>query len=133
MDEIDLFGYSELSREMADRRVRFVDRYQLIEFKGMEAIVDTARQAMKYVDWIAHPQAAGDYGIVRAFVVVPRGAGLSAEVTREVERIRRRTYVEPVRPYPSREWNALAVIGYRTIPTDAVHVDVALEEELSLA
>jgi hypothetical protein len=135
MDEIDLFGYSTFETA-GPHAVRYVQRYHLVELKGKpgETLIDAVRQAMKYVDWIAHERAAGDYSEIHASVLTSRhGESLDPHALDEIRKIRLRNYVEPARPYAARDWQKLRLVTFEMKPIDRERTDLALNVALAPA
>lgn len=129
MEEMDLFGYAEVAAEIGGSPVRFTSLNHLIEVKDSRELVPALQQTMKYVDWVSHQRAAGDYALVDAFLVAPRER-VDDALRAETERIRVRAYVEPVRPYPSRGWDRLTLLSYELDVIDPAHADVSLRREV---
>jgi hypothetical protein len=110
-DKIDI--YAELVRQRGEGIPASVEKHLVIEVK---AGAPTARgpnsvvgQVMKYVDWIAHNEAGGDYGRVSAAVVAPQfGPAFHAEA-REKGRV---YYRRPGRGTDSLLWEGLKLVRY---------------------
>lgn len=121
MDRMDLFGL--ISRTFEPSTSATTVRYKIVEMKkdrvrSSEAI----EQLMKYVAWVAHTRAGGDYGPVEAYFVA---RDFSKDVLDYVDTRVARDYIIPRRPYGPRRWDRLTLIQYRytgTRPTLSLKV-----------
>jgi len=109
MDRMDVFGLIHRTFEPSTSSTTV--RYKIVEMKkdrvrSSEAI----EQLMKYVAWVAHTRAGGDYGPVEAYFVA---RGFSDDVLDYVNTKVARDYIIPRRPYGPRTWDRLTLIEYR--------------------
>ncbi len=111
MDRIDLFGYTtqRLSRNFPPT----IMRYKAVELKkDLIADVNVVNQMLKYVDWLAHTRAGGDYSMVDAYLVA---SGYTPDVLAYAADAGLRDYIAPYRPYRKQQWSQLTLVRY--IPT----------------
>jgi len=109
MDKMDLFGlvYRTFEPSISATTVR----YKIVEIKKDRVTSSEAvEQLMKYVAWVAHTRAGGDYGPVEAYFVA---RGFSEDVLTYVREEVARDYIIPRRPYGPRTWDRLTLIEYR--------------------
>jgi len=108
MDRIDIFGYVE--KKLSDEATPTIVSYKIIEVKRdkVEAEKDV-NQLIKYVDWIAHTRAGGDYSLVDAYFVAHDYAD---SVVQYVQDTLPKDFVTPRRPYAPARWNRLQLIRY---------------------
>jgi len=108
MDRIDIFGYVE--KKLSDEATPTVVRYKIIEVKRdkVEAEKDV-NQLIKYVDWVAHTRAGGDYSLVDAYFVAH---DYTDSVVQYVQDTLPKDFVTPRRPYAPARWNQLRLIRY---------------------
>jgi hypothetical protein len=114
MDRIDLFGYTtqRLSRSYPPT----IMRYKAVELKkDLIADVNVVNQMLKYVDWLAHTRAGGDYSMVDAYLVA---SGYTPEVIAYAADAGVRDYIAPYRPYRKQQWSQLKLVRY--IPVRAI-------------
>jgi len=109
MDKMDLFGL--VYRTFKPSISATIVRYKIVEIKkdtmtSSEAI----EQLMKYVAWVAHTRAGGDYGLVDAYFIA---RGFSEDVVRYVKDKAAIHYIFPRRPYGPKAWDGLTLIEYR--------------------
>jgi len=125
MDRMDMFGLVE--RSLAEDVAPTVTRYKMVEVKK-DAVrnIETVDQVMKYVAWVAHTRAGGDYGPVDAYIVAN---GYSDEVIDCVMNGRAaRDYILPRRPYHPERWDRLTLVRYQYIGgTPALRLEVVRE------
>jgi hypothetical protein len=127
IDKIDIFGYRQ--QQFAKGLLPTITRFKIIEVKKdtNEEVAETAPanpidQTMKYVDWIAHTRAGGDYSLVRAYLVTK---GFSQDDMVHSEESSRRNYVLPRRPYTSNKWSGLNLVSYHA----SQHGEITLKLE----
>lgn len=105
MDFIDVFGYQFIP----DHRPT-VAQFLVAELKRGPATAADVHQLLKYVDWVRGEYAAGDYGLVSAFLVAyDFGDDALAAVARDVER----RYIVGRRPAHPRTWSNVSLLRYR--------------------
>ena len=112
MDKMDVFGYRNIPG------YDIISKYLLIELKKDTAkITDTKKkfedpiaQTMKYVDWINHHYANGDYAMIEAFIVAHH---IPQEMIDYKNQICTRTYIKGRRPVITGTWNNLRLIEYK--------------------
>jgi hypothetical protein len=120
MDRIDLFGYT--TRRLSNAFLPTVMRYKAIELKkDLISDVNVVNQMLKYVDWIAHQRAGGDYSLVDAYLVA---SGYTSEVIAYAQEAGVRDYIAPYRPYRKQQWSQLRLLRYTpTGNVPAVHFE----------
>jgi hypothetical protein len=114
MDKMDIFGYQTDS--FAEGFAPTITGFKIIEVKR-ETNQELARngpsnpidQTMKYVDWVAHHRAGGDYSLVKAYLITKEFVDVDRLYASENAK---RNYVLPRRPYNSRKWNQLTLVSY---------------------
>jgi len=109
MDRMDLFGliYRTFEPSVSATTIR----YKIVEIKKDRVTSSEAiEQLMKYVAWVAHTRAGGDYGPVEAYFVA---RGFSDRVLDYVITRAARDYIIPRRPYGPRRWDRLTLVEYR--------------------
>ncbi len=120
MDRIDIFGYTtqRLSRSFPPT----IMRYKAIELKkDLISDVNVINQMLKYVDWLAHTRAGGDYSMVDAYLVA---SGYTPEVITYASAAGVRDYVTPYRPYRKKQWSQLTLVRYIPVgDTPALHFE----------
>lgn len=112
MDKMDIFGYRNIPG------YDIISKYLLIELKKDTAkITDTKKkfedpiaQTMKYVDWINHHYANGDYDMIEAFIVDHH---IPQEMIDYKNEICTRTYIKGRRPVVTGTWSNLRLIEYK--------------------
>lgn len=108
MDKIDIFGYVE--KLISPEAVPTVVRYKIIEIKKDKVTSpDEINQLIRYVDWIAHTRAGGDYSLVDAYFVAH---GYADDVVQYVQDTLPKDFVTPRRPYAPARWKQLQLIRY---------------------
>ena len=108
MDRIDIFGYVE--KTISPEAAPTVLRYKVVEIKRDEVTnEEDVNQLIKYVDWIAHTRAGGDYSLVEAYFVAH---GYDDAVVRYVQGTLPRGFITPRRPYAPAQWDQLQLIRY---------------------
>jgi len=108
MDKIDIFGYVE--KKLSDEVTPTVVRYKIVESKrGKVEAERDINQLIKYVDWIAHTRAGGDYSLVEAYFVAH---DYTDEVVQYVQDTLPKDFVTPRRPYAPARWKQLQLIRY---------------------
>jgi len=108
MDRIDIFGYVEkaISPDVSPTVVR----YKIVEIKKDKVQSrDAINQLIKYVDWIAHTRAGGNYSMVDAYFVAHDYAD---SVVKYVQDTLPKDFVTPRRPYAPAQWKQLHLIRY---------------------
>jgi hypothetical protein len=105
MDRMDGFGYSFIPRYKPTR-----DRYLVAEIKKDTAFIEDVEQLMKYVDWVKDEYAAGNYGMIRAFLVA---SDFDGDCVARAPELSKRRYIVGRRPPESREWAELRLVRYR--------------------
>lgn len=111
MDRIDLFGYT--TRRLSPNFPPTIMRYKAVELKkDLIGDVNVINQMLKYVDWLAHTRAGGDYSMVDAYLVA---SGYTPEVIDYACDAGVRDYITPYRPYQKQQWSQLTLVRY--IPT----------------
>lgn len=114
MDRIDLFGYT--TRRLSASFPPTIMRYKAIELKkDLISDVNVINQMLKYVDWLAHTRAGGDYSMVDAYLVA---SGYTPEVVDYACDVGVRDYITPYRPYHKQQWSQLTLVRY--IPTSSI-------------
>jgi len=114
MDRIDLFGYT--TRRLSASFPPTIMRYKAIELKkDLISDVNVINQMLKYVDWLAHTRAGGDYSMVDAYLVA---SGYTPEVVDYACSVGMRDYITPYRPYQKQQWSQLTLVRY--IPTGSI-------------
>ncbi len=109
MDRMDLFGL--IYRRFQPSITATTVRYKIVEIKKDRVTSsEDIEQLMKYVAWVAHTRAGGDYGPVEAYFVA---RGFSDDVVAYVNTRAARDYIIPRRPYGPRRWDRLILIEYR--------------------
>jgi hypothetical protein len=76
--------------------------------------VNVINQMLKYVDWLAHTRAGGDYSMVDAYLVA---SGYTPEVIDYACDAGVRDYITPYRPYQKQQWSQLTLVRYIPIIT----------------
>lgn len=109
MDRMDIFGYRTIPGFSST-----ISKYLVIELKKGEADRNAIDQVMKYVDWIEHEYAHGDYSMIEAFVLA---YDYSQPVINHRDEIAERNYIRGRRPTISDTWTDLRLIRYRYDPT----------------
>lgn len=112
MDKMDIFGYRNIPN------YDIISKYLLIEIKKdttkikntKKKFEDPIAQAMKYVDWINHHYANGDYDMIEAFFVAHH---IPQEMIDYKNEICTRTYIKGRRPVVTGTWNNLRLIEYK--------------------
>lgn len=113
MDRIDLFGYT--TRRLSRNFPPTIMRYKAVELKkDLIGDINVINQMLKYVDWLAHTRAGGDYSLIDAYLVA---SGYTPEVIAYACDAGVRDYVAPYRPYRKQQWSQLKLICYT--PTGA--------------
>jgi hypothetical protein len=108
MDKIDIFGY--IVKTITEEATPTVVRYKIIEVKkGRVRSSNEINQLIKYVDWIAHTRAGGDYGLVDAYLVAH---DYTDNVVQYVQDTLPKDFVTPRRPYAPGRWEQLRLIRY---------------------
>ena len=108
MDQIDIFGYVE--KTISPEAAPTVLRYKVIEIKkGKVGKNDDVNQLIKYVDWVAHTRAGGDYSLVEAYFVAHDYAD---KVVQYVQDTLPKDFITPRRPYAPARWKQLQLIRY---------------------
>lgn len=115
MDKMDIFGYRNIPG------YDIISKYLLIELKKDTAKItntkkkfeDPIAQTMKYVDWINHHYANGDYNMIEAFIVAHH---IPQEIINYKNNICTRTYIKGRRPVITDIWNNLKLIEYKYNP-----------------
>ncbi|MFQ6013897.1 MAG: hypothetical protein ACE5NP_00460 [Anaerolineae bacterium] len=108
MDRIDIFGYVE--KRISQEASPTVVRYKIVEIKkGKVATEEGINQLIKYVDWVAHTRAGGDYSLVDAYFVAHDYAD---DVVQYVQSTLPKDFVTPRRPYAPAQWKQLELIRY---------------------
>lgn len=109
MDRIDIFGY--VQEALVPGAIPTILRYKAIEIKkGRVTSPDVVKQLLKYVDWVAHTRAGGDYSLVDAYFVAH---GYSDEVVEYVEKELPKDFITPRRPYDPAQWARLKLVEYK--------------------
>lgn len=112
MDRIDIFGYTR--RRLSPSFPPTIMRYKAIELKkDLIGDVNVINQMLKYVDWLAHQRAGGDYSLVDAYLVA---SGYTDDVVAYAREMGVRDYIAPYRPYRKQQWSQLSLLRY--LPTD---------------
>jgi len=124
MDRMDMFGLVE--RSLAEDIGPTITRYKIVEVKrDTVGSIETIDQVMKYVAWVAHTRAGGDYGPVDAYIVAH---GYSDEVIDYVNRRAAKDYILPRRPYHPQRWDRLTLVRYQYIGgTPALRLEIVRE------
>jgi hypothetical protein len=108
MDKIDIFGY--VAKTITPEAEPTVVRYKIVEIKkGKVKSSDEVNQLIKYVDWVAHTRAGGDYSLVDAYFVAHDYAD---SVVQYVQDTLPKDFVTPRRPYVPARWQQLQLIRY---------------------
>jgi len=108
MDRIDIFGYVE--KTISPEAAPTVLRYKVVEIKRDEVTnEEDVNQLVKYVDWIAHTRAGGDYSLVEAYFVAH---DYDDTVVRYVQDTLPKDFITPRRPYAPARWDQLQLIRY---------------------
>lgn len=108
MDRIDLFGYT--TRCLSPNFPPTIMRYKAVELKkDLISDVNVINQMLKYVDWLAHTRAGGDYSMVDAYLVA---SGYTPEVVDYACDAGVRDYITPYRPYHKQQWSQLTLVRY---------------------
>ena len=103
---IDLFGYTTV--ELAPNLQPAIRTFKVAEIKkDPQTNGNVLHQTLKYVDWIAHHRAGGDYDRVEAFIVAPE---FRRKFLDEFARSGRPQFRPPVRKPMSRPWEGLHLI-----------------------
>jgi hypothetical protein len=104
MDFIDVFGYRYLPGHRPT-----VAQFLVAELKRAEASADDVLQLMKYVDWVKSEYAAGDYGLISAFLIAHSfDEGALAAAASDGER----RYIMGRRPAEARTWRDVRLMSY---------------------
>lgn len=103
MDKMDLFGYRYI------KGYDTISKYLVMEIKRDKATKDTIDQVLKYVDWVNHEYAYGDYSMIQAFVVAH---SIPTDVINYAKNICSRTYTKGRRPIITDTWKNIRLIEY---------------------
>ncbi|CEH33997.1 hypothetical protein [Romboutsia lituseburensis] len=103
MDKMDIFGYRYI------KGYDTISKYLVVEIKKDTAKTDLIDQVMKYVDWINHEYAYGDYSMIEAFVVA---SYIPQDVIDYSKSICSRTYTKGRRPIVTDIWKNIRFIEY---------------------
>ena len=107
----DVLGYAK--RSFTPQLSPTTVKYKVIEVKPDSVdSVETIDQVMKYVDWVAHTRAGGDYSLVDAYILAN---GYTDKVIKAATQRGVRSYVFTRRPYRSQEWKRLKLVQYTYI------------------
>jgi hypothetical protein len=113
MDRIDLFGYT--TQRLSPNFPPTIMRYKAVELKkDLIGDVNVINQMLKYVDWLAHTRAGGDYSMVDAYLVA---SGYTPEVIDYACDAGVRDYITPYRPYQKQQWSQLTLVRYIPVIT----------------
>lgn len=80
-----------------------------MEIKRDKANKDTIDQVLKYVDWVNHEYAYGDYAMIQAFVVA---SSIPDDIIKYAKDICSRTYTKGRRPIITDTWKNIKFIEY---------------------
>jgi hypothetical protein len=108
IDYMDLFGYSVLPT-MPDT----IERFLIAEVKAWTAQPRDIDQLLKYVDWVCREYAAGDYTMVRAFLIA---YGFEPGVAARVMAFANRVAMIGSHPSLPVAWSDVSLIEYRYDP-----------------
>lgn len=103
MNKMDISGYKFIPG------YKTISKFLIIEIKKDNANKDVIHQIMKYVDWVNHEYAYGDYGMIEAYIVAK---DFSREVIELKNSIGKRVYTKGRRPPITLEWINLRLIKY---------------------
>jgi len=104
MDKIDLFA----ARYLTGTKIQC--KYLVAELKKDSADKSTVDQVLKYVDWVCHEYAYGDYGSVDACIIA---YDYPADIFEYVERHAKRYYTLGSHPVRNKEWSSLRLLTYK--------------------
>lgn len=103
MDKMDIFGYKFIPG------FKTISKFLVIEIKKDIANKDVIHQIMKYVDWVNHEYAYGDYQMIEAYIVAK---DFPIEVIELKNLIGKRVFTKGRRPPKTIEWSNLRLIKY---------------------
>lgn len=105
MDKMDVFGYSYIKGFDPT-----ISKFLVAELKKDSANAQDVEQILKYVDWVNHEYAFGNYSMILGFLVA---YDFSQEIVDYSRKVGRRYYTLGRRPAVSGQWTALSLIRYR--------------------
>lgn len=100
---MDVFGYSYIPG------YKTISKYLVIEIKKGIANKEAMDQMMKYVDWINHEYAFGEYYMIHAFIVA---SGYPDDVIEYKREVCKKNYIRGRRPTKSDVWENVRLIKY---------------------
>lgn len=108
IDKIDVFAYRYL--DYFPNETKPIEKYLILELKKGKANVDSLLQVMKYVDWVCHEYASGNYSLIKAAVIAKDyiSKGLNKAYMRECVR----SYISSTHPNVSSTWQDIDLFTY---------------------